>query len=108
MLLEYKLPEFTSYETRDFYISQRIAMNGYSQYNNEYKSTKDNKKKLNSLFDNEFDENNVSLILKKIYDTWLVSKNDFNLPITNVVGRKIKIILRENDGGGPVQFDFYK
>ena len=52
-------------------------------------------------------ENNVSEILKEIYSKWFFEENDFNNPITKQVCRKIKHILPQDDGGGPVQHIFY-
>ena len=94
-------------ESKTFHINQMLAMNGYSQYNKEYKITKNKKIQLNSLFNKSFKENNVSLILKKIYDDWLIYENNLKKPLTNVVGKKIKDILKKDDGGGNVQFNFY-
>ena len=94
-------------ESRTYHINQTIFMNGHSQYNEEYTITKNNKRQLNKLFNKSYEANNVSLILKKIYDDWFINENNFNIPLTKVVGKKIKDILAKDDGGGNVQFNFF-
>ena len=62
---------------------------------------------IKSVQDTDTIENNVSEILKEIYSKWFFEENNFNNPITKHVCRKIKHILPQDDGGGPVQHIFY-
>ena len=63
--------------------------------------------KIKGVQDTDNIENNVSGLLKELYSKWFFEENDFNNPITKQVCRKIKHILPQDDGGGPVQHIFY-
>ena len=65
------------------------------------------KSELNKLFTDIQSQNNVGETLKEIYSEWFLYGDTFDNPVTESVCRKIDHILPQDDGGGPVQYNFY-